>query len=594
MYALSGDAVTLTATPNGNSNTPDGYSLAYVLTSGTELTIQQLGGAPEFDVMMAGMYTIHTFVFPSDLDLSVVVPGTTTGGDVLGLLAANNICASLDVAGAAFNVTPCDDECLADAGTLSGGGDVCLNGDAVTLTATPNGNSNTPAGYSLAYVLTSGTELTIQQLGAAPSFDVMMGGLYTIHTFVFPSDLDLSVVMPGTTTGGDVLGLLEANDICASLDVAGAAFNVTAPMAGTLSGGGDVCLSGDAVTLTATPNGNSNTPDGYSLAYVLTSGTELTIQQLGGAPEFDVMMAGLYTIHTFVFPSDLDLSVVVPGTTTGGDVLGLLEANDICASLDVAGAAFNVTPCDDVRLADAGNITPADFLVCWSDERLIGIPAGNEVVPAGYEVLYVLTRGNGLVIRQVNTDPVFSVMQNGVYRIHTLVYDPATLDLSIVQFGTTTGFDVNNLLIQGGGSICASLDVNGAPFIAVGPVICRILDLFRNDYMSNPQAMLDEMENTGSGLAMAIENDSPAIIMGTWPNPTSDVLNMSIYLAGDQNITISVIDISGKEVLAPRTSPLGSGANQTTLDVNALAPGTYMVRINTANSTVTERFMKID
>ena len=135
------------------------------------------------------------------------------------------------------------------AGTLSGGGDVCLSGESVTLTATPDGNSNTPDGYSLAYVLTSGTELTIQQLGGAPSFDVTMGGLYTIHTFVFPSDLDLSVVVPGTTTGGDVLGLLAANNICASLDVAGAAFNVTAPMAGTLSGGGDVCLSGDAVTL---------------------------------------------------------------------------------------------------------------------------------------------------------------------------------------------------------------------------------------------------------------------------------------------------------------------------------------------------------
>ncbi|MBK6829648.1 MAG: hypothetical protein IPG92_02390 [Flavobacteriales bacterium] len=179
------------------------------------------------------MYTIHTFVFPSDLDLSVVVPGTTTGGDVLALLAANNICASLDVAGAAFNVAD------PNAGTLSGGGDVCLSGDAAILTATPNGDSNTPAGYSLAYVLTSGAELTIQQLGAAPEFTVTSGGLYTIHTFVFPSDLDLSVVVPGTTTGGDVLALLAANNICASLDVAGAAFNVADPNAGTLSGGGD-------------------------------------------------------------------------------------------------------------------------------------------------------------------------------------------------------------------------------------------------------------------------------------------------------------------------------------------------------------------
>ena len=178
--------------------------------------------------------------------------------------------------------------------------------------------------------------------------------------------------------------------------------------------------------------------------------------------------------------------------------------------------------------------------------------------------------------------------------IHTLVYDPSTLDLSIVQFGTTTGFDVNSLLIQGGGSICASLDVNGAPFVAVGPVICAILDLFRDIDTSNPQAMLDEIENMETGLAMAIESDAPASITGAWPNPTRDVLNLSIYLVGEQNIAISVIDLTGKEVLAPQTSLLGAGSNLSILNVNDLAPGTYMVRINTANSTVTERFMKID
>jgi hypothetical protein len=711
---LTGDAVTLTAAPNGDSNTPDGYSLAYVLTSGTDLVIQALGASPEFTVTAGGLYTIHTFVFPSDLDLSGVVLGTTTGGDVLGLLAANNICASLDVAGAAFNVsapnagtltavddvvcfqtgtvevaatpngdlvvpagysviyvltegtglviqnvssTPsflvsaegnytihtlvydpatldlsivevgvttgfdvngllvqgggsicasldvagasitaeeCTDECFADAGTLSGGADVCLTGDAVTLTATPNGDSNTPAGFSLAYVLTSGTNLVIQGLGAAPEFTVTAGGLYTIHTFVFPSNLDLSGVVIGTTTGGDVLALLAANNICASLDVAGAAFNVTNPDAGTLSGGSDVCLTDDGATLTATPNGDSNTPAGYSLAYVLTSGTDLVIQALGASPEFTVTTEGLYTIHTFVFPSDLDLSGVVIGTTTGGDVLGLLAANNICASLDVAGAAFSVTTCETECTANAGTITPADFLVCWQDEQLIGIPAGNAVVPVGYEVLYVLTRGNGLVIRQVNTVPEFTVNQNGVYRIHTLVYDPATLDLSIVQFGTTTGFDVNSLLIQGGGSICASLDVNGAPFIAVGPIICSFLDLFRGIDQSNPEETLAALENMDPGMAMAIENDSPVNITAAWPNPTNDVLNLSIYVVGDRNVTVSVADLTGKEMQLPQAFNYGAGNNQVSLDVSTLSAGAYMVRILAADKVVSERFVKMD
>ncbi len=59
--------------------------------------------------------------------------------------------------------------------------------------------------------------------------------------------------------------------------------------------------------------------------------------------------------------------------------------------------------------------------------------------------------------------------EGGSYTIHTLVYDPNTLDLSIVVPGVTTGFDVNGLLIQGGGSICASLDVAGAAFNVTNP-----------------------------------------------------------------------------------------------------------------------------
>ncbi|MEZ4738738.1 MAG: GEVED domain-containing protein [Flavobacteriales bacterium] len=579
---------------------PSGYELLYVLTSGEGLVIEQAAGVPSFVVTEAGSYTIHTLVYdPNTLDLSIVEFGSTTGFDVNGLLeqGGGSICGALDVAGAQFRV---DDPM---AGTLSGGGDVCLSGEAVTLTATPDGNSNTPDGYSLAYVLTSGTELTIQQLGGAPEFEVTMGGLYTIHTFVFPSDLDLSVVVPGQTTGGDVLELLGANNICASLDVAGAAFNVTAPMAGTLSGGGDVCLTGEAVTLTATPDGNSNTPDGYSLAYVLTSGTELTIQQLGGAPEFDVTMGGLYTIHTFVFPSDLDLSVVVPGQTTGGDVLELLGANNICASLDVAGAQFNVSPCDDECLADAGSISPSDFIVCrfGGTATLNGVPAGNAVVPAGYETLYVLTRGFNLVIRGVSSTPQFNVPQLGLYRIHTLVYDPSTLDLSIVVPGQTTGFDVNALLLQGGGDICASLDVQGAPFIVVGPVLCSIFGNFNNGIA--PQNVEEFVSvtsaagmNTASEEAMmrTIEEDAPMSVVSVFPNPTRDFLNLELMIHVETDLEVSVLNTLGQEARPGTSLNLGQGPNRSTLDMSGLPAGAYLLRITAKDKVLTHRFTKVD
>ena len=93
-------------------------------------------------------------------------------------------------------------------------------------------------------------------------------------------------------------------------------------------------------------------------------------------------------------------------------------------------------------------------------------------VPAGYSVLYVLTEGAGLVIIDAAATPSFTVTAAGDYTIHTLVYDPATLDLGIVQFGVTTGFDVNGLLIQGGGTICGALDVAGAPIVVEDEVTC--------------------------------------------------------------------------------------------------------------------------
>ncbi|MBK8613455.1 MAG: T9SS type A sorting domain-containing protein [Flavobacteriales bacterium] len=716
----NGSAV-LTATANGDANVPAGYSQAYVLTSGAGLVIEQLGAAPEFTVTGGGLYTIHSFVFPTGLDLSVVVPGVTTGFDVNGLLVqgGGSLCASLDVAGAAFNVSD------PNAGTLSGGADVCSNGSAV-LTATANGDAYVPAGYSQAYVLTSGAGLVIEQLGATPEFTVTGGGLYTIHSFVFPTGLDLSVVVPGVTTGFDVNGLLVqgGGSLCASLDVAGAAFNVSDPNAGTLTANSfETCLENGSATISATANGDANVPAGYSQAYVLTSGAGLVIEQLGATPEFTVTTAGLYTIHSFVFPTGLDLSVVVPGVTTGFDVNGLLvqgggslcasldvagapvqviacepvcEAsagtitassvdclgdapvtlnglpnNDavvpagyqvvyvltegaglvivnagadpsfevnapglytihtlvydpatldlsivvpgvttgfdvnglliqgggtICASLDVAGAQFEVTKCVEECTAQAGDIAPEDFIVCrvGGQATVTGVPAGNALVPAGYQTLYVLTRGQGLVINAVNTAPTFTVSQLGLYRIHTLVYDPATLDLSGVQFGVTTGFDVNGLLQQGGGEICASLDVQGAPFLVVGPILCSFFDLFRG----NSEAGLADIERVTGGLdgnfLKAIEEDAPFGDLTTYPNPTRDLLNVDINVYMEGRVEVAVMNMLGQEARPTTSLTVATGANRTTIDVSDLRAGTYFIRLTAGDKVVTQQFVKMD
>ena len=595
---FSAGGVTLVANPDGAAFVPQGFSQAYVLTSGAGLVIEQLGATPEFTVTSPGIYTIHSFVFPSDLDLSIVVPGTTTGFDVNSLLiqGGGSLCASLDVTGAQFNV--------ADpmAVTMSGGSDVCLNGDNTMLMAIANGDANVPTGYSQAYVLTSGAGLVIEQLGATPEFTVTTGGLYTIHSFVFPTGLDLSVVVPGTTTGFDVNGLLVqgGGSLCASLDVAGAPFNVAecacTANAGTLTAVSDeACLVNGQVTISANANGDANVPSGYSQAYVLTSGTGLVIEQLGATPEFTVTSGGLYTIHSFVFPSDLDLSIVVPGVTTGFDVNGLLiqGGGELCASLDVAGAPVQVSG------PYAGNINPDHFLNCLSNgsTTLNGNPAGDAQVPAGYSTVYVLTRGQGLVIVNAGATPEFTVTQIGLYRIHTLVYDPNTLDLGIVVPGTTTGFDVNSLLVQGGGSICASLDVSGAPFLVLRGRICNFFQpLFINEGTDPMDQLSDALGRDASSLSDADLNSflSEAPVKATlYPVPATDILNISLETRLPMNMEVSVLDMSGRIVRANKSFDLEVGVRNITIDVDDLDNGNYLVRMVTNGEVITEQFVKV-
>ncbi|NND78205.1 MAG: T9SS type A sorting domain-containing protein [Flavobacteriales bacterium] len=579
-------SATISATPNGDINVPDGYSSVYVLTQGEGLVIVGAGASPEFTVEEPGNYTIHTLVYdPATLDLGIVVPGQTTGFDVYGLIVpgGGEICASLDVAGAPIQVSS------PDAGTLSANNiDGCLIGGSATISATPNGDSQIPEGYSSVYVLTQGEGLVIVGAGADPEFTVEEEGMYTIHTLVYnPATLDLGIVVPGVTTGFDVYGLIVpgGGEICASLDVPGAEFNIEecpcAVDAGTVEADqSEVCLYNEAA-LSATPAGDAIVPAGYSVIYVLTQGSDLVIVNAGADPEFSVDGPGIYTIHTLVYdPATLDLGIVVPGQTTGFDVFSLITAGggDICAALDVAGAQFIV------QGPDAGDINPDNFLVCldYGSASLNGIPQNNAVVPNGYEVVYVLTRGWGLTIVNAGATPNFEVSNTGLYRIHTLVYDPSTLDLGIVDLGVTTGFDVNGLLVQGGGEVCASLDVLGAAFYVAPNWFCEFFGSFFRSPSINDIATIEKMIVDGSPSSTSSAEDvkgNGGLELVAFPNPVNDILNVSLSSASIDQVQLMISDMTGR-IVHQDLLTVQIGQNNLRIDVNDLAKGAYNLRIN--------------
>jgi len=539
--------VTISATPNGDAVVPEGYSTLFVLTSTDSLVIQNVADTPSFEVTEAGLYTIHTLIYNGDsasddfLDLSVVVPGETKGGDVLAIVEEAGICASLDVAGAAFNVTACEDAEPAPNGLFfseyvegsssnkaieiyNGSGETVdlsnylvqtyVNGDTTArfeellsgtlepgdvfvicnsnIEDTSNcditssvANFNGDDAIALINVSNGDTLDIIGVSGEDPGseWEVVDGTTQNNTIIRFPE------VTEGTTdwTQGETEWFALPQDEFDSLGF----HRVVEPStctadAGTLEANAltaedciDIEDTTSTVTISATPSGDAVVPEGYSTLFVLTSTDSLVIQNVADTPSFEVNEAGRYTIHTLIYNGDsasddfLGLSVVVPGETKGGDVLALVEAAGICASLDVAGAAFDVVTCSiDTCDADAGTLTAvplADADTCFDGSQITleATPNGDIVVPDGYSVLYVLTRGEDLVIQRVNTEPVFDIAQAGIFTIHTLVYnaDSASddfLDLSVVVPGETTGGDVLGIVTEN--DICASLDVAGARF----------------------------------------------------------------------------------------------------------------------------------
>ena len=207
-------------------------------------------------------------------------------------------------------------------------------------------------------------------------------------------------------------------------------------------------------------------------------------------------------------------------------------------------------------------------------------------IPQGYQQIFVLTEAFSLTILGVSTIPEFEVNSSGFYRIHSLVYNPDTLDLSVVVPGSTTGFDVLNIINDN--NICASLDVHGAINLVIrNRWFCYFFNYYHREGGSDTKTVnnfIKKYDSFKSFKADYIENNTEIKL---YPNPVINDLNIDIVLFDDEVMNYTLLDISGRQISFGTINPTNNGKEK--LHVNALQNGMYLMRLQSDYRTVVKK-----
>ncbi len=105
---------------------------------------------------------------------------------------------------------------------------------------------------------------------------------------------------------------------------------------------------------------------------------------------------------------------------------------------------------------------------------------------------------------------------------------------------------------------------------------------------------LDSISKTVNVIATSMDEKAPLInSFLVYPNPTRENVLVDFFLNKSENISISVLDLTGKEIIQIPASYLTAGKHTTPIITNNLSEGMYMVKISSLETTLTTRLVII-
>ncbi|MBT8196613.1 MAG: T9SS type A sorting domain-containing protein, partial [Bacteroidia bacterium] len=88
------------------------------------------------------------------------------------------------------------------------------------------------------------------------------------------------------------------------------------------------------------------------------------------------------------------------------------------------------------------------------------------------------------------------------------------------------------------------------------------------------------------------EIENPSLSIGTYPNPATDELTISVNLEHNEELSFDVINTIGQIVLSIDETNYASGKSSFSINVKDLEDGIYLIRANSQNYSNTIKFIK--
>lgn len=384
---------------------------------------------------------------------------------------ASEICYRVEVT---VQIDGCPPICEQSSGTLETlHPEVCQGEVAQALTLE---DPVVPNGFLLVYLWVNSTG-TIADFDIAPNFQANEEGEFSIHPLVFsPQDFDLSDI----SNVAELSEFVADEFICASLTVEGApSFTVASCIppceaaAGTLTcsdGSQEMNACSDDV-ISAVTEVYPVIPEDFILAYLLAEGDEILEINVAAAFELGEVENTSFSIYPLIYdPLQIDPN----DYSTLSELLEVLAQEEICGDLGIIAPPTYVVNEDLCCPADAGSAQVNAVTHC-NNQPLEILTDEEPNVPEGFIFTYLLIEDGAIL--QASLTPEFDLSAAATVSVHTLVYDPATINLTEIDLLEELEEAFANGIC---GSVSASTD---APQVEI--TICNLRPFAVNDTVTS-------------------------------------------------------------------------------------------------------------